>query len=567
MKMSGKVLGSTLVLLLAFSRLWLQPVFSIISDCDETYNYWEPLNLLVRGFGKQTWEYSPEYSIRSWAFLLPFYGVLRIFQGIIPELDAYWNFYITRFVLGLLSLVLEVALHMEITQLMSSRVANFWLFFQLFNPGWFHASVELLPSSVAMLLSIGSIKYALRYLSKGQEKPFIISMTFTFIAGVLGWPFVFVLGLPLCFHYLITHKLITTIRTAFDSGTVLALVAATVFVTDSVLYGKFTPVSWNAFWYNVVDAGESSGPNIFGTEPWFYYILNLVLNFPLPVLLLAPLGLLHRQIWPLSLSLLLWLAVFISQPHKEERFLYPIYAFITLSAAVGHEKVTSQIKNCDLLQILSRLGLVVTVALPAASRIAALLIHYSAPLQVYEELYNYTLNTDSNRNVCTGREWYHFPNSFFLPDHHRLKYVASGFDGLLPGDFPEEGGLLNQIRRIPPGMNKENQFDEGKLWPSNDCDFYVDIFKPIDFFKDDFNPLWMPKDWDKISCHKFIDAGDSKILGRSFYVPQCVSNQLEKLFPQYWSKVYKAGQTDYCLYGNVTRFKVLSEKEESTIVY
>ncbi|KOB76959.1 Ferredoxin-fold anticodon-binding domain-containing protein 1 [Operophtera brumata] len=46
-----------------------------IADCDETYNYWEPLHYLVYGSGLQTWEYSPVYAIRSyaslWLFAIP----------------------------------------------------------------------------------------------------------------------------------------------------------------------------------------------------------------------------------------------------------------------------------------------------------------------------------------------------------------------------------------------------------------------------------------------------------------------------------------------------------------
>lgn len=45
-------------------------MYSGIQDCDEVYNYWEPLHYLVKGTGFQTWEYSPEYSIRSYAYLL-----------------------------------------------------------------------------------------------------------------------------------------------------------------------------------------------------------------------------------------------------------------------------------------------------------------------------------------------------------------------------------------------------------------------------------------------------------------------------------------------------------------
>ena len=39
-----------------------------IQDCDEVFNYWEPTHYLTDGHGFQTWEYSPVYAIRSWAY-------------------------------------------------------------------------------------------------------------------------------------------------------------------------------------------------------------------------------------------------------------------------------------------------------------------------------------------------------------------------------------------------------------------------------------------------------------------------------------------------------------------
>ena len=44
-------------------------IWSPISDCDEVYNYWEPLHLLLYGSGFQTWEYSPIYAIRYIGFV------------------------------------------------------------------------------------------------------------------------------------------------------------------------------------------------------------------------------------------------------------------------------------------------------------------------------------------------------------------------------------------------------------------------------------------------------------------------------------------------------------------
>lgn len=38
---------------------------NIVHDCDETFNYWEPLHYLVHGSGMQTWEYRCERSCAS----------------------------------------------------------------------------------------------------------------------------------------------------------------------------------------------------------------------------------------------------------------------------------------------------------------------------------------------------------------------------------------------------------------------------------------------------------------------------------------------------------------------
>ena len=44
-------------------------MLSPIQDCDETFNYVEPLHYLLHGYGRQTWEYSPTYAIRSWTYI------------------------------------------------------------------------------------------------------------------------------------------------------------------------------------------------------------------------------------------------------------------------------------------------------------------------------------------------------------------------------------------------------------------------------------------------------------------------------------------------------------------
>ena len=82
-------------------------VWSGISDCDETYNYWEPAHHLLYGPGLQTWEYDPRFALRSY-----FYIVMHIFPGWVYATFAQPNpmlvFYFLRFLLALICAFSEV---------------------------------------------------------------------------------------------------------------------------------------------------------------------------------------------------------------------------------------------------------------------------------------------------------------------------------------------------------------------------------------------------------------------------------------------------------------------------
>lgn len=41
----------------------------ILPDCDETFNYWEATHFLQYGRGLQTWEYAPQFALRSWFYI------------------------------------------------------------------------------------------------------------------------------------------------------------------------------------------------------------------------------------------------------------------------------------------------------------------------------------------------------------------------------------------------------------------------------------------------------------------------------------------------------------------
>lgn len=84
------------------AALWMH-----ITDCDETFNYWEPLHYLVYGQGLQTWEYSPEYALRSYTYLLS-HAVPAFLYNSILKSNPMMVFYFVRITLAIACALVEV---------------------------------------------------------------------------------------------------------------------------------------------------------------------------------------------------------------------------------------------------------------------------------------------------------------------------------------------------------------------------------------------------------------------------------------------------------------------------
>lgn len=81
-----------------------------------------------------------------------------------------------------------------------------------------------------------------------------------------------------------------------------------------------------------------------------------------------------------------------------------------------------------------------------------------------------------NLTLCYGKEWYRFPGHFLIPNHIRVEFIKSEFDGMLPRHFeqklPEEDqndGVLVELanrwwlrpesRFVPKDLNDLNKED------------------------------------------------------------------------------------------------------------
>lgn len=287
---------------------------------------------------------------------------------------------------------------------------------------------------------------------------------------------------------------------------VLISVEAVEVAVDYAFFRKFALVPWNIVAYNIL-GGEGKGPGIFGTEPWTFYVRNLLLNFNIwfaLAMLSAPLlvfQLVFRshttslQTSLRSMSLVapfyMWFAIFSLQPHKEERFMYPAYPFLALSAALSFHIILTYLGSADRKELIGRVPTklkiaaalsVVAIAFNAGLlRTLGMVTAYNAPLKIYEPLQDVEV-AQSGDTVCFGKEWYRFPSSYFLPHDMRARFIRSEFRGLLPGEFPDAPSYLERLggaSQLPSGMNDLNIEDPSKYVSTVHLRFVLFVFSNL----------------------------------------------------------------------------------------
>ncbi|KAG0259565.1 mannosyltransferase [Mortierella polycephala] len=476
----------------AFKALFLvralAATYSNISDCDEVFNFWEPMHYLQYGSGLETWEYSPVYAIRSWAYILV-HAVAAEIARLALSANRLQIFFIIRIVLGMVSAHCEATLYRAVVDEVDPRIGRYLL-------------LALLCSAGTWIASNGAL---------------------------LGWPFSAAVGLPFAIEELLIHsrsqskkktvrfrdwRRVRFLRLVTSSIAVLGCVLVPIVLIDRYYYKKLVIVPLNIVLYNVF--GGDVGPDIFGTEPWWFYILNGLLNFnilflaaflSIPVLFITyftipevlpnppsstgqlkdPLLLFTLKLSPLYL----WMVIFIAQPHKEERFLFVVYPLVCFNAVMtlflvqklvqrALDRFVTRSKTAAIHKYSAGLVWVVLIASAAISlsRIVALHEHYSAPIEVYRRAFDLVkvpslnvvegsdpsvlsstassspdvIQSTNNQKkqeivrVCVGKEWYRFPSHYFLPEGAKLGLLKSHFDGLLPGEFEE----MAHDEELPP---------------------------------------------------------------------------------------------------------------------
>ncbi|XP_051896012.1 alpha-1,2-mannosyltransferase ALG9 isoform X5 [Pristis pectinata] len=484
--------GSTAFKCLISAR-FCAALLSNISDCDETFNYWEPTHFLLYGTGFQTWEYSPAYAVRSYAYLwlhvLPAWFHARVLQT-----NKVLVFYFLRCLLAFFCCVCELYFYKAVCKKFGLHVGRLMLAFLVLSTGMFCSAAAFLPSSFCMYTTL----IAMTGWFTDRSAVAVLGVA---AGAIMGWPFSAALGLPIAFDLLVLKR-------KFQSFITWAVVALLLFLlplvaVDSYYYGKLVIAPLSIVLYNVF---TPHGPDI--------YVHNL-----------------GRPYWLTLSPMYIWILIFFTRPHKEERFLFPIYPLFCLCGAVALSALQKSYhflfqryrpEHYTVSSNWLALGTVTLFGFLSLSRSVALFRGYHAPLDLYPEFHRiatdpsiHTVPEGRPVNVCVGKEWYRFPSSFLLPDNWQLQFIASEFRGQLPKPFAK-GRRATRIE--PTDMNDQNREEPSRYVDIRQCHYLVDLDTESETPRE---PRYSADkdDWMIVAYKPFLDATRSSRLFRAFYIP------------------------------------------------
>jgi len=536
-----------------------------VGDCDETFNYWEPTHYIMYGSGFQTWEYSPEYSLRSYIYILWHAGMGHVARLIGVDLifGKIGIFFFIRIILGTISSACEAAFVVSVYRRFSHLTALLTLVFLGLAPGMFNAGSAYLPQSFTMCALLLSFSAWMRQ-HDGT------AIFFMGVASLIGWPFSVLIGIPMGLDILLRRGVLRTAAWGVSSATVCIAIPVAV---DYLYYRKFVFAALNIALYN---SSSTHGANLYGIEPWTYYMINLFLNFnvafffSLLALVYATLlfAFTYKQPDPrtaraynmlrYTAGFYIWLGIMLRMPHKEERFLFVVYPLLCLAAAYfiaefydtmeefarheekaaarGGSKTGVTAKKARQKRQLNTLFVAIVVGVFGALsvlRIAAMIHNFSAPFTVYQRLYDVEkarivkeavkLSASpassaiaagiSTKNVCVGKEWYRFPSNFFLQTPYtQMQYLKADFSGLLPKPFEP---LPNGTWTIPSAMNDMNRQELSRYVDVSACDYIVDL----ELQQQNEPRYGQLADWEVLYEERFLDSSQSPTLTRAFFFP------------------------------------------------
>lgn len=136
--------------------------YIVRSNAWTVYNFWEPLHLFINGYGFQTWELSPVFALRSWAYILLHYlparlgliiggGMDKVCRDCTPSClsthtDQRIAFFGVRLFLGVVSALVESAFYRSVVENVNQRVGRYLFFMLVFSAGMWKSATGAKPA-------------------------------------------------------------------------------------------------------------------------------------------------------------------------------------------------------------------------------------------------------------------------------------------------------------------------------------------------------------------------------------------------------------------------------------
>lgn len=228
-----------------------------IPDCDEVFNYWEPIHFLIYGKGQQTWEYSPEYALRSYLYVIlhsiPAYILYLLgIQGVTA-------FYILRAMWGVFAGVCQYYL----VKCLGAEKSGFFI---IISTGMLLASHTLLPSTFCMNCLCLALGLFVKYGDTQQRKYLFLALLSCSFGLIVGWPFAGVVMVVFVLPYIMRFPgVLIDIKLYFLGILSLLLTIIPSILLDSYFYSKPTAGFYNLMIYNSSLSSNMAGSSVLST--------------------------------------------------------------------------------------------------------------------------------------------------------------------------------------------------------------------------------------------------------------------------------------------------------------
>lgn len=241
------------------------------------------------------------------------------------------------------------------------------------------------------------------------------------------------------------------------------------FCVDTWFYGEAVFTPWN-YLMSVLNSGGTG----YGTSPWYFYILEL-LQFPtyfigIPLVLSIMLIMIYEPKNLYLWTLLIFIVIHSFVPHKEDRFLFPLFYLFPILLMTGYTKLKSILKQQKILKmatyvlaimfLVTNLGGLITMGLQSAAKgrmaiskyihdhyadehINIIYTYWANPYRPFQGLYSRFYLEKEMSHQFIG-DLYHLSDSVILPD--AVNFLVVRKEELKPDHC---GEMISGYRFIP----------------------------------------------------------------------------------------------------------------------